>query len=66
MCVHVSPQSISIVEPHQHHVRPELCLAWTQHALLGAEVRVHLLERLQALGQVLIVCLLYTSDAADE
>ena len=49
------PQSISIVESHQHHVCSELRLTRTEDVLLHAEVCVHLLQRLQTLGQVLIV-----------
>ena len=52
---HNSPQSISIIQPHQHHVCSELRLTRAQHVLPGAQITVHLLQRLQTLRQVLIV-----------
>jgi len=50
-----SPQSISIVEPHEHHVCSELRLRRTELAMLATEITVHLLQCLQTLGQVLVV-----------
>ena len=48
------PENVATVEVHEHHVGPELGLVRTLDAV-ALEVAVHLLQRLQALGQVLVV-----------
>jgi len=49
------PESVPIIKPHKDHVRSKLCFTRTEDVLFGAEVAVHLLQRLKTFRQVFVV-----------